>query len=161
MPDRPIGIYLEQGGVTPLQPTAFSMVNTGSVLKAAWTYGAARGSVKVVVKSPRATLRLSSAPSFLFYLNESALAGMSNPSEFVLARMKANRKERELVVGKGSAVGIGGSSGDVRAEDLVEMQVENVRAGVFRITPKTPFKAGEYCFYYPPGEGRLFDFGVD
>jgi hypothetical protein len=51
----------------------------------------------------------------------------------------------------------------------VPLTIERLEAGVYRVVPKEPLAAGEYCFFYAAGAssfaasgtGKLFDFGVD
>jgi hypothetical protein len=162
LPDRETGIYLDQNEQLILvRPTLFSSVNTGSLFKTALTYGMAKGSQKIVITPGKAKLRVGTpTPSFVFYLDKSALGEMSNPSEFVLARVDEKSKQRELVVGKTAAAGIGGSA-QIDEDHVVDMQIDLVRPGVFRVSPKTPLSHGEYCFYYPGGNGKVFDFGIE
>jgi len=84
------------GSFSERRAQLFSFVNTGNIFKTAATYGIARGKNKIVVQSAKAKVRLNTTvPTFFFYLETSTLAPMSSPSEFVLAKMDANLKERE------------------------------------------------------------------
>src|SRR6202158_2120898 len=90
----------------------------------------------------------------------------TKPEDFALARMDAKGKERQLVVGHASS--FGGITNGVRPEDSVQVDIQKVAPGVYKVSPVKPLAPGEYCFL-PSGAagafvtygGRLFDFGVD
>jgi hypothetical protein len=95
-----------------------------------------------------------------------SLMGASSPNEFVLARMTGKETERELIVGQ---FGVFGASSGTRSEDTIELAIERLAPGIYRVAPRAPLEAGEYCFFYAAGAsmfaaagtGKLFDFGVD
>jgi hypothetical protein len=175
---REAGIYFNVGGkMTALEPTVFSGGKSGGLFTSGLTMGIKKAKWKAVVRSPAAVQRLQSAnPEFHFYfesrgagLSNTGVAGMlgaSSPNEFVLARMTQKETERELIVGEFGAFG---ASSGTRSEDTVELVIEKVEPGVYKVTTKTPLPAGEYCFFYASGAsafnaagtGKLFDFGVD
>lgn len=176
---REAGIYVLEGDkYTPLEPTVFSGGKTGGVLLSGLTYGIKKMKWKAVVRSPRAQQRLSvSNPVFYFYFERQssglsntglmgAMLGASSPNEFVLARMDQKSKDRELIVGE---AGTFGASSGTRSEDIVDLLIERIQPGVYKVTTKSVLTPGEYCFFYAAGAstmmsagtGKLFDFGVD
>jgi hypothetical protein len=159
--DRMMGIYLEQGGnLVLLESSPFTTKNTASFLKMAATEGfGGHGSNVIVVKPEKASLRVGSSPVFYFYLETTALNGISNPKEFIFAKMDASKRERELEVGKGSLAGAGGNT-QVKEDHLIDVQVERVKNGVFKVTPTKALKKGEYCFF-GSAINKVFDFSVE
>lgn len=175
---REAGIYLETAaGEVQLEPAVFSGGKTGNKFLGSIT-GLAKSSIKAVVRSEKANQRLQTAvPVFYFYF-ENKGAGLSNtggmftgfmngassPNEFVLARMKVDKNERSLVTSESWAFS---DRSGVRSKDTVDIRVERVSTGVYKVTPQTSLTAGEYCFFYAVGNldkddtGKLFDFGVD
>jgi len=83
----------------------------------------------------------------------------------VLARLSARKDERELVVGE---AGIFGGSVGPQSKDTVELKIEKLAPGVYKVIPERPIPSGEYCFFYAgaggaagPSGGKRFDFGID
>lgn len=179
------GLYIDVGDektqLVPLEPAVFSQGKSGGFLKSAMTYGIAKVKWRAVVRSTRASQRTGNGiPTFYFYFENKAtglspgafglaiLGGATSPNEFVLAKLAVKKDSRELVVGEMGA--FGGSSG-ARSEDTVELSIERLSPGVYRVRPKTPLMIGEYCFFYGgggsamgvggPSMQRIFDFGVD
>lgn len=171
------GIYLEtQTGQVQLEPAVFNGGKTGGKFLSGIT-GLAKASIKAVVRSEKASQRVQTAiPIFWFYF-ENRGAGLSNtgaftgfmngassPNEFVLARMKVERNERSLVTSESWAFS---DRSGVRSKDTVDIKVEKIGTGVYKVMPQTPLTAGEYSFFYAAGtvdhngNGKLFDFGVD
>lgn len=177
---REAGIYLVQGNqFIQLEPSVYSGGKTGNKFGNAITTLIPKAE-KVVVRSAKANQRLEEAtPVFQFYFeNRSAglsntggvmggfMNGASSPNEFVLIRMKVSKDEREVVIGKSWAFS---DRTGVQSKDTIDFSMEKLRTGVYRVTPKQPLAAGEYCFFYAAGialtaqsgMGKLFDFGVD
>ena len=157
-----------------LEPTVYSGGKTAGVWAAAVTSGISKVKMKAVVRGSRANLRMAEGqPEFWFYFEEKShglsnvwfWAGASSPNEFVLARLSAKKNERELVVGE---AGIFGGSSGTQSKDTVEMKIERLGPGIYKVTPEAPMQPGEYCFFYAGGDaangrsgGKLFDFGID
>ena len=158
-----------------LEPSVYSGGKTGGMFKTAMTYGISKAKWKAVVKGPHASLRLTERrPTFYFYFEEKAgglsqagglSGGASSPNEFLLARMEAKSAERELVIGQ---VGAFGASTGARSKDLVPVDVQKVRSGVYMVQPQNDMEPGEYGFYYAGSTqamgatgGKLFDFGIN
>ena len=137
------------------------------------TPGFGKADVKALLPGQHAALRLTEpTPEFWFYFDEKSTglsqssSAATKPEDFTLARMDAKGKERQLVVGHASA--FGGITNGVRPGDSVQVDIQKVAAGVYKVSPIKPLAPGEYCFV-PSGAagafvtyaGRLFDFGVD
>jgi hypothetical protein len=160
--------------MVPLEPTVYSGGRASGVLAAVVTYGISKVKMKAVVRGGRASLRMAEdQPEFWFYFEEKThslsnvwfWAGASSPHEFLLAKLSPKRNERELVVAE---AGILGGSAGAPSKDTVEMKIERLAPGVYKVTPEAPIQPGEYCFFYAgaggpagPNGGKLFDFGVD
>jgi hypothetical protein len=134
--------------------------------------GFGTANMKAMLSGQHAALRINEqSPEFWFYIDEkSAGLGQSSaaakPEDFTLARMSASSKERQLIVGHASA--FGGITNGVRPEDSLQVDIQKISPGVYKVSPLKPMVAGEYCFV-PSGAagafvsygGRLFDFGID
>jgi hypothetical protein len=174
---RDAGIYLRTGETyTPLEPTVFSGGKSGGVFTSGLTMGIKKAKWKAVVRTPRAGQRIqTTTPEFYFYfenrssgLNGSigSLFGASSPNEFVLARMQQGDDERQLIVGE---FGVFGASSGTRSQDTIALAITRLEPGIYKVSPREPLPAGEYCFFYAAGAstfaasgtGKLFDFGVD
>jgi hypothetical protein len=168
------GIYIDVGSDSPrlvsIEPTSFKQGKSGGFFTSALTMGIKKMKWKAVVRSPRAAQRTKNASqAFYFYFDKKSSidGGATNPSEFVLARMKAKDDSRELIVGEAGAFG---ASSGTREKDTVEFRAEKLAPGVFKVTPAENLGPGEYCFFMATGSsnpsqagatGHLFDFGVD
>jgi hypothetical protein len=95
------------------------------------------------------------------------MAGASSPNEFVLAKMGQGKTERSLIVGE---FGVFGASSGTRSEDTVDLKIDRLESGVYKVTPTLKLDTGaEYCLFYAAGAqaiggggaGKLFDFGID
>jgi hypothetical protein len=172
---REAGIYFKDGDkLIQLEPAVFSGGKSSGALASSFTYGIKKAKWKAVVRSAHAGQRIQvSSPEFYFFFEKTgaglsnAFLGASSPNEFVLAKMESGSKERELTVGEFGAWG--GSTTGTSSDDTVEISVEKLGPGSYKVTPKTSLKRGEYCFFYAAGasqfalagSGKLFDFGVD
>lgn len=182
---REPGIYWDKGRdgnhhLVGLEPTVFSQAKTGGFLTSALTYGIKKINWKAVARGSAAVLHITeSQPTFYFYFESKGsglgntggfagwLAGATSPNEFVLARMTSKSKDRELIVGEIGA--FGGSSG-ARSKDTIDIQIDRLSGGVYRVRSAQPLEPGEYCFFYAggvstmgvgsAGTGKLFDFGI-
>lgn len=180
---REPGIYWDKGRdgaheLVALEPTVFSQGKTGGILKSSLTMGLAKIRVKAVTRGSAAVLHVAERkPVFYFYFENKAsglagaggfsgwLAAATSPNEFVLARMTSRPKDRELIVAEVSALG---ASQGARSKDTIDIAIDKLSGGVYRVTPKASLEEGEYCFFYAGGlsalgagaAGRLFDFGI-
>jgi len=168
------GIYMLVAGATPLlvaiEPTSFKQGKSGGWLGSAMTMGLKKMKWKAVVRTPRAVQRTKDGltPFYFYFEKKSSIdGGATNPSEFVLARMKQKDDERELIVGEAGALG---ASSGTREKDTMEFRTEKLAPGVYKVTPAESLAPGEYCFFMATGSanisqagatGHLFDFGVE
>jgi hypothetical protein len=180
------GIYVELGTASAhklfsLEPTVFSQGKSGGLLTSALTYGLKKAKWKAIVRGRAGSLRLrEQQPVFYFYFEKKTsglsntggfagwMSGASSPNEFILAKMDQKSSDRELIVGE---FGMLGSSSGTRSEDTVDLKIERLTPGVYKVTPSKPLEiGGEYCLFYAAGAqmmgtgggaGKLFDFGID
>jgi len=179
---HPSGLYALVGRGTGakmvrIDPTTTSQMKTSGILGYALTYGLAGMGMKVTVSNATARVRTASQPTFYFYFDESrpgattssfmgSSLGASSPNEFTLVRLERKSDHRETKVGK---INIGGAKVGVMDKDRIGFRYDNIRPGVFMVTPSAPLDTGEYGFLYSlPGAGmggamtaRIFDFGVE
>lgn len=178
---RETGIYWDKGqngnhNLIVMEPTVFSQGKTGGVFTSALTYGIKKMKMKAVIRGSSAVMRIGEArPTFYFYFESkgSGLGGMSgwltgatSPNEFILAKMTSRTKsnDRELIVGEFGT--FGGSSG-TRAKDTIDVEIDRLSGGIYRVRPAVALGTGEYCFFQAGGAGamaaaggKLFDFGI-
>lgn len=152
------GIYLleEKDGrklMTQLEPSVSTQSKSGGFFKSAMTYGLAKIKSKAVIANPNAMLQINNPrPVFYFYF-EVRNSGLSNsgnvyasstsPNEFVLVKMDAKQKERQLVVGEANLFGAQSGTLDKYAR---QFDYEKIAPGVYKVTPKTELADGEYDF---------------
>lgn len=169
------GLYVEEEGslrgIAPLTP----QIQGGNSLLPAVTGGLIRGGARATVRGAHSDTRTGDPMPTFWYCPEDREYSVDpramvevDPREFLLVVLKSskNREERSLEVGN---VGIGGQSG-IPSRLIRRATFENVGFGVYRITPRSPLKPGEYGFYHAggplaaaglPGSGKMYDFGVD
>lgn len=188
------GIYVDLGKGEPrlvqLEPTVFSEGKTGGIFASKMTYGLVKEKWKAVVRGKTANQRIQSVHPFFYFYFELKGAGLSNtggfsgwmagassPNEFLLARMDQKSDGRELIVGQSGSLG---ASSGARSKDVMNLKIEKLSPGIYRVSPSDPLTFGaEYCFFYAGGPsavtapgginpamsggniGKLFDFGVD
>ena len=153
MSKQPAGIYIMQNGkLTKLLPSTYNQTKTKGFLKQAFTFGVGKVKSKAIINGRTANLVIrESRPEFYFYF-EKTDTGLSdqndsftNPGEFVLAEfdVKRNKDYRELVVSQMNITGA--QSGAIDSE---RFSFEELKPGIYKVTPDKPLKTGEYCFYY-------------
>jgi len=154
--------------MTQMRPTPIDEVKSGGGFGVAWG-GSAR--TRAVISGLHASLQLTDPqPVFYFYFDKaqeglSTLGSMAtSPDDFKLASMELrNQKdERRLEIGK---FGMGGSSVGLNSKDVRAVSVDKVADLVFKVSPSSPLKPGEYAFVdmraaHITGGGKLFDFGI-
>lgn len=65
--------------------------------------------------------------------------------------------------------GVFGATSGTRSKDTIDLKIEKMSGGAYRVTPAVPLAPGEYCFFYAAGSstsgagtvGKLFDFGIE
>ncbi len=173
------GVYLyeEKDGVrkmTQIQPSMSGQNRTGGAFTASITpFGLGKVKTKTNLPGRSAALQIqTTTPVFYFYLDASSgglntSSGIpSSPNEFTLVRFNQRSDNREVTIAKTNSWG---SKGGLSDEYVVGLKAEDLGNGVFKITPTTELKKGEYGFYLlnsgnantAAGVGsKFFDFGV-
>ena len=170
------GIYYYNGGdLTELLPNVCSQSKTSGALGSRLSYGIAKMKVKARVAGGSARKQFSSAPEFYFYFrdqqrvvddNETGYYGFvtgTSPNEFALVKMETKTDVREIEVGSANAYT---SESGIDEKNQIPFQMEQMGAGVFRVTLNSGMEAGEYCFVFSgsaPSQGsqqKVFDFGL-
>ncbi len=172
------GIYLfeDKDGVkkmTQLAPNVSAQNRTGGLFTSSMTYGLGKVKTKANLPGTAAKLQLNQAqPTFYFYLDtksgglNTASGVPSTPNEFTLIKFNVRSDNREVTIGKSNAFGAKGGLSD---EYVVQYNVEDLGNGIFKITPTTTLKNGEYGFYLINSGNsnasaavgaKFFDFGV-
>ena len=170
------GLYVEEEarlrGIPPLAP----QIQGGNALLPVVTGGLFRGGARAAIRGAHSDTRTGDRMPTFWYCPEDLEYReypadprvMVDPREFLLVvlRSSENREERSFDVG---GVGFGGQTG-VPSRSIRRATFENVGFGVYRITPRSALKPGEYGFYYAGGPfasaglsggGKIYDFGVD
>ena len=143
-------------------------------LVAGATRGAGRG-IAVELGAAGATVYVTGRttqgrPVFEFYFQgrdgvSFPVPGAASPAEFLLVPLEPKKDRRELTVGQ---TGFHSYSG-IKNEMIVQLEVEKLGPGHYRVVPTVELKAGEYCFYFQSSGdaatqgtgGKMFGFGVD
>jgi hypothetical protein len=108
----------------------------------------------------RADLRIKNpSPQFLLYSDPAV--NLSNSTVLVRFDVKSDRREiRDVKVGMGSV------SSSFPKDHVIDVNIEEVRTEpgarrmiLYKLTPKSPLKSGEYCLIR--NHTFFFDFGVD
>ena len=168
------GLYVEEEGalrgINPVTPQIW----VGNRLLTAVTWGVIPTGAKAAIRGARSDTRTHDrSPTFWFCPEDLEYPAdprlMVDPREFLLVVFKSSdsREERSLDMG---GAGYGGQTG-VPSRSIRRAMFESVGLGVYRITPRSPLKQGEYGFYHAGepfaatgmfgGGGKIYDFGVD
>jgi hypothetical protein len=182
------GIYVFTSGhdgkpqMVELERTAYQGAKTGGMFASAMTYGIAKAKSKAIIPGKAANIRVGDPmPVFYFYFDQKSAGlsnssyflgqNISNPNQFALIRLSADKSTRSAEIGEFSMWGA--SSGN-NQKDVVAFKSERVKPGLYKVTLSGELKAGEYCFMAAPSATSsyagiagtasghdLFDFGVD
>jgi hypothetical protein len=174
------GIFVEAGGgqaEVRLPSTRFEIKESG-VGKSMATMGLTRPQMQGAFAGPKAYTRIAADVTFRFQIDQKPagasqsmspqdMMAMMNggdgsippmakgPQDFALVKLTVADENREAHFG---------SVGSSHPKDAVDVTVENVGPGTFRVKPKHPLQPGEYAFYVRMGStptGQAWDFGVD
>lgn len=184
MAPHPSGVYILRDvakpvAMTKIDATVSTQARTGSMLGYAFSYGLAPIKMKTSIQNGTAHIHtIETQPVFYFFFDESNpatgagggtwLAGnimnVSSPTEFSLIRFDPKGDHREANVGR---ISIGGTKMGVMDKDRIQFGYDQVRPGVYRVTPSAALKPGEYGFLISTGgvaagamAARIFDFTV-
>lgn len=156
------GFYLDAGeGRTPrLQPLGTPQITnlrSGGGAALALT-GGLFGSKNMNYRVRGETASIRAPTDAVFYYYALGVYG-ANADGVMLLRLQKKGREREYTFARaGGPGGIRGAEGDV------ELTVEKVAEGTYRLTPKSPLAPGEYGLAESTGvggPGAVYDFGVD
>jgi len=147
---------------------------TSNVLGSAFSYGIAKAKVKAEIPGSHAVVRTHEArPVFYMFFPSSANLGgfggndvITSPSQFSLISLEEKKDHRETAVAKMGFASASAGTDDKRAKLF---DVERIRNGVYRLTPKTDLEGGEYAYIASTGTSGsatqhtvvIYDFGVD
>jgi hypothetical protein len=182
------GVYMFGAGdnrMYRIVATASNQAKTGGILGYALTGGIASASIKATIPNPNAKVRTGvGQPVFYMFFDESVPRNLavgntsvwvtgagsvtSAPSELSLVKFGQKKAAREARVG---SINIAGSKQGVMDKDRIGFEVQQVRPGVFKVTPSQPLVPGEYGFIQALTGGnvsggggaltaRVYDFGI-
>jgi hypothetical protein len=172
------GIYLfeDKNGakkMTQLAPNVSAQNRTGGKWTSHLTYGLSKVKTKANLPGTTANLQVKdSRPVFYFYLDtksgglNTASGVPSTPNEFTLIKFNIRSDNREVTIAKENVFGAKGGLSD---EYVVPFDAQDMGEGIFKITPKSDLKNGEYGFYLINSGNsnanaaigaKFFDFGV-
>jgi hypothetical protein len=192
-PDDPLvshdsGIYIfttDHNGkphMIELERAAYQGAKTGGMFTSAMTYGIAKAKSKAIIPGKSANIRVGDPlPTFYFYFDQKSagLSGssyfsgqnISNPNQFGLVRLKADKNTRSAEIGEFS---MWSSTSGNNQKDVVAFTSVRLRPGLYKVTLSGALPSGEYCFMAAPvatsayagiagttSAHDLFDFGVD
>ncbi len=118
------------------------------------------GKARSTLNGKRADLRIKNAsPQFLLYSDPAE--NLSNAAVLVRLDVKSDRREIRTV-----KVGMGSVSSSLPKDHVIEVNIEQVRTepgnrrmNLYKMTPTSALKPGEYCLIR--NRTLFFDFGVD
>jgi hypothetical protein len=143
--------HVKAGGETALKPT-----NGTKEVHAAPFAGSRQ---EVVLPSPRAEYRISE--------KEPVFSTVQQPQQWILARLKPGKRDRNLPMSKNDGWGWGGATfrDGVDPKYAVKLVAEQGPGGLTKLRPEQPLAPGEYGFIAvtrgQPNMVEVFDFGVD
>jgi hypothetical protein len=154
--------------MTQMRPSPIDEIKAGGGFGVAW--GGSSKSRAVISGLHASTQLTDSQPVFYFYFDKAAegLSSMGSiattPDDFKLASLELRKEkdERRLEIGKFS---MGGSSIGLNKKDVQAFNVDKVADQVYKVSPSSPLKPGEYAFVdmraaRMSGGGKMFDFGI-
>lgn len=179
---HPAGLYILRGEgsnarMERMQFTVTNQAKTGGIFGYALTAGIASASVKVAIQNETAPVTTGQTPKFYFFFDDPSKAGEGNtwasgantfvnsPAEFTLINLVKKKGRREARVG---SMNIAGAKSGVMDKDRIPFTTNEVRIGVFEVTPAVTLEPGEYGFIFSLVGGgtagamtaRIFDFSV-
>lgn len=179
-PDAPRhdpGIYVaaqNAGGqeeLTRLHSGHTQNMQTHGVGKSMLTQGITKPTMSIDLSGKSAEVRTSTTPVFYFYVDtrppssdpsagfaqmmggDSMPMGVKDPNDFALVPTSVTEDGRHIDLGK---------MGSKKPKDAVDMVVERLEPGAFRLKPKKPLLPGEYAFVFAGGmANQAWEVGVD
>lgn len=182
------GVYLfdpAQKKMWRIMATTSNQAKTGGIFGYALTFGIATMSIKAAIPGKSAKIQTNDKmPEFFIFFDESVprtLQGAGNsiwtsgngnmttsPGELTLVRFFQKSAAREAQVG---SMNIAGAKQGVMDKDQIAFETQELRPGVFKVTPAAVLKPGKYGFIQALTGGnvsggggamtaRVFDFGI-
>lgn len=176
------GLYVLQGEgpaakMAKMNFTVSSQAKTGGLLGYALTGGIASMSVKVAVQNETSPVKVGGSPRFYFFFDGTSAEGaastwasgantfVNSPAEFTLVQLTKKEGRREARVG---SMNLAGAKSGVMDKDRLAFRSNEIRPGVYEVTPSAPLKPGEYGFIFSLAgantggamTARIFDFTV-
>lgn len=172
------GIYMYemidgQPKMTRMKQNISAQNRTGGMWTSQMTYGIGKVKTKANLPGRSADLQIKETkPVFYFYLDiasgglNTASGIPSDPKEFTLIRFNQRSDNREVTISKANVFGAKGGLSD---EYVVQFNAEDLGNGIFKVTPTSELKKGEYGFYLVNSGNsnasaaigaKFFDFGV-
>lgn len=174
------GIFVDAGAgqaEVRLPSTRFE-IKTSGVGKSMATMGLAKPQMQGAFAGPKAYTRVPGDATFRFQIDQKPASTSQNmspqdmmammnsgdggippmakgPQDFALVKLTVANENREAHFGP---------AGASHPKDAVDVTVENLGPGTFRVKPRHPLEPGEYAFYVRMGNapmGQAWDFGVD
>lgn len=106
-------------------------------------------------------------PVFYFYFDKNTSNRgadwfeVSSPKEFILVKLEVKKGNRFFKVGSTSYAYVSDNSkSGIPQKDQIPFEYVLVSEGIYKITLKSAFKKGEYCFVFGANTRKVFDFGV-
>jgi hypothetical protein len=182
--DSGIYIYSTDSAGKPhmvmLERAAYQGTKTGGMFASAFTYGAVKAKTKAVLPGPAASIRAAQGKKVFYFYFEDKAAGLgragffaggaiSNPNQFALLKLNADKHNRSTEIG---AFSMWGASSGSQVKSMVAFKSEKLAPGLYKVEADKDLVPGEYCFVAASsvagayGSGAtfandLFDFGVD
>lgn len=163
-----------------LERAAYQGTKTGGMFTSALTYGAVKAKTKAVLPGRAASIRAAQGKDVFYFYFEDKAAGLgragffaggviSNPNQFALLKLNADKHNRSTEIG---AFSMWGSSSGSQVKSMVPFKSEKLAPGLYKVGVDKDLVPGEYCFVATSsvagayGSGAtfandLFDFGVD
>ena len=143
----------------------------GQAFASSFSYGFAKSSAIVQINGPAANVKSKPASEFYFYFETADQPNLTNwwfekassPNEFTLIKFTQKKNNRQFSKGKSDSYTY--QSG-IDENQKVQFSFEELKPGIFKVTPKTALKEGEYCFIYSASvpsqysNDKVFDFSV-
>ena len=163
------GIYLYNANDTanPLQKIDAGIV--AGYRSSGGGYGGFGGSTRMADLSGSESMMKINERNPVFYFYFDNVAGnrggdwfqATSPKEFMLVNLEVKKGNRFFRVGSSSyAYATDNSKSGISPKDQIPFDYVQVSEGIYKITLKSPFKKGEYCFVLASNTNKVFDFGV-
>lgn len=159
-PSEP-GMYVATAsGLTKILGQIVEFKRSGSKAASGLTLGIKTQKENVQLLGPHAQTLVENKPVFYFIpAKQEADAGV-NAGDLIMIRLEEKSERRQFEVG---AQGLWRSSSGISITHQLQLFRDEVKPGVYKITPATALDKGEYALYLARGEGMspyVYDFSV-